>query len=730
MHIPDSILSPSTCAAAGLAMTPVWTLAARRVRRDLGTRQVPLLALGAAFCFTIMMFNIPAPGGTTAHPIAGTLLAVVLGPWAACIGISVALLIQALFFGDGGLLAYGANCFTMAFVMPFVGYSVYRLTCGGTAGRIGNPISACLGAFVAINAAALTVAVMLGIQPVLFHEPNGHALFFPFGLHVTIPAMLSTHLIVAGPAEAIVTGLVVRYLRTAGIALYGDPKSTEHRGSGLNDAAGVAPGTRTEVSANAIDRKRNDDGGKSVSATGRRLSRPLGGRFESLAIGLLALLALTPLGLLAKGEAWGEWDSKGVAAQTEQQFGPAHAYVPREIAAAEGHTYGGIPALQDYASGDGKNRLGYFGAGLLGAASVLGLTLAAGRMTLQRRRGNGVSTVGRRVSVPHHLTYSPVDPLTPSASSAGGAPLSPFASSPHHLITSSDLPDWLRQSAPAASQPGSTRRTNRFVERTLAELTAASAASFQSERMAHENGLLQGLDARGKIVSMLALILATCLSHRPIVLVGLYILALLLAVSSQVPLLQIIRRVWLAAPLFAAAVALPLVFNNVTPGQVILTLWTHPQIAISKEGIVLAAVITLRIATTISFALLLTLTTRWTVLLVSLRTMWFPRTFLQVLAMTYRYLAIALQTAADAFLARKSRTVGSISDREGRGFVGLRIGALLSKSLALSEEVHSAMLSRGFRGEMRALAHSQWRAADLLLTLALLLPAIVAVALR
>src|SRR4051812_41303667 len=110
MHIPDSVLSPVTCAVAGGAMAPGWGGAAGRVRQTLGTRQMPLLALGAAFCFTIMLFNIPALGGTTAHPIAGTLLAVLLGPWAACLGISVALLIQALLFGDGGVLAYGANC--------------------------------------------------------------------------------------------------------------------------------------------------------------------------------------------------------------------------------------------------------------------------------------------------------------------------------------------------------------------------------------------------------------------------------------------------------------------------------------------------------------------------------------------------------------------------------------------------------------------------------------------
>ena len=672
MHIPDSVLSPSTCAAAGLAMAPVWTVAARRVRQDLGTRQVPLLALGAAFCFTIMMFNIPAPGGTTAHPIGGTMMAIVLGPWAACIGISVALLIQALFFGDGGLLAYGANSFTMAFVMPFVGYSIYRLLAGRSVGHVRIPISAGLGAFLAINAAALAVAVLLGIQPSLFHEANGPALYFPFGLHITVPAMLGTHLLVAGPAEAVVTGLVISYLRTAGVPLYG--------------AAGVS---REEIDV----------------FTSRRSAA----RLEFLAIGLLALLALTPLGLLAKGEAWGEWDATGIAEQTGRRFGLDRAYVPKGISAAEGHTYVGIPGLQDYASGGGRNKIGYVGAGLLGAASVLGLTLAAGRMTLLKRR-----TTGGRAFGSQHSAVGYAD----------------TGSGMREQLTSSSLPAWLSAGAVVNSANAAGRRSNRFVERTLADLTAASATGFQSERIAQEKGFLQCLDARGKVLSTLALILATCLSHRPIVLLGLYIVALMLAVSSQVPLLQMVKRTWLAAPLFAAAVALPLALNNVTPGHIIITLWAHPVVAVSREGVFLAAMITLRIATTISFALLLTLTTRWAVLLVSLRALLVPRTFLQILAMTYRYLAIALQTAADAFMARKSRTVGSASSREGRGFVGRRIGALLSKSLAMSEEVHSAMLSRGFCGEMRALAHPQWRTADTLWTLALFVPAITAVALR
>ena len=73
-----------------------------------------------------MMFNVPIPGGTTGHAVGGVLLAILCGPWAACLAVSVALALQAFLFGDGGLTAFGANCFNMAFVMPFTGYYIYR----------------------------------------------------------------------------------------------------------------------------------------------------------------------------------------------------------------------------------------------------------------------------------------------------------------------------------------------------------------------------------------------------------------------------------------------------------------------------------------------------------------------------------------------------------------------------------------------------------------------------
>src|SRR4051794_3635198 len=100
MHIPDGYLSPSTCAGLYAAAAPFWYIALRRLKHTLTTRMIPLISVFAAFSFVIMMFNLPLPGGTTGHAVGMGIAAIVVGPWASVIAISVALLIQAVFFGD------------------------------------------------------------------------------------------------------------------------------------------------------------------------------------------------------------------------------------------------------------------------------------------------------------------------------------------------------------------------------------------------------------------------------------------------------------------------------------------------------------------------------------------------------------------------------------------------------------------------------------------------------
>jgi cobalt/nickel transport system permease protein len=205
---------------------------------------------------------VPLPGGTTGHAVGGTLLAILLGPWAACISVTIALLVQALLFGDGGILAFGANCFNMAFVLPFAGYFVYKFIKERVKSTAGEYVGAAIGSWFGINVAALFTAVEFGLQPLLFHDAAGVPLYCPYPLSVSIPAMLLPHMLVAGVAEAVFTAAVFAFVRKA------------------------APGMIHESAEKRI--------------------RP--------AWALAALLVcLSPLGLLAAGTAWGEWGADEIS---------------------------------------------------------------------------------------------------------------------------------------------------------------------------------------------------------------------------------------------------------------------------------------------------------------------------------------------------------------------------------------------------------------------------------
>src|SRR5277367_83257 len=160
MHIPDGYLSPSTCATLYAGATPFWYVSLQKMKRKLNTQAVPLLSVFAAFSFVIMMFNLPLPGGTTGHAVGVGIAAIVLGPWGSILAISVALMIQAVFFGDGGITAIGANCFNMAIVGSLVAYAAYRIV--GRGAGLESPrrvVAAAIAGYCAINVSAFFAAI-------------------------------------------------------------------------------------------------------------------------------------------------------------------------------------------------------------------------------------------------------------------------------------------------------------------------------------------------------------------------------------------------------------------------------------------------------------------------------------------------------------------------------------------------------------------------------------------
>lgn len=216
--MPDGYLGPLTYIPLWLIMIPIWFYAGRWLRTNLRTKQVPYLALAAAFSFVIMMFNVPVPGGSTGHAVGSALVAIVLGPWAAVVTTSVALLIQCLLFGDGGITTFGANCFNMAVVIPFVGFYTYKFIARKT--KITDRrrlIGAAAGGWLGLTLAAACAGFEMGIQPILEHTTDGTPLYMPYGLNITVPAMLFGHAFFFSIVEIIVTVAAFAYIA------YNDP---------------------------------------------------------------------------------------------------------------------------------------------------------------------------------------------------------------------------------------------------------------------------------------------------------------------------------------------------------------------------------------------------------------------------------------------------------------------------------------------------------------------------
>ena len=270
MHIPDGYLSPITSIVFFVMMIPFWYVGLKKMRGKLNARSAPLIALLAAFSFVIMMFNIPLPGGTTGHAVGGALAAIILGPVVAVIAISIALIIQAFFFGDGGILTIGANCFNMAVVLPFISYAIYQIIAGNRpADSRRRTIGAFLAGYIGLAAAAFFTAVEFGIQPALFHTADGTPLYAPYPLSVALPAMMISHLLIAAVVEGLATALIILYLQK----------------------------TNQDILTGAIIPQT-----KSISGIFHRL--------RGLWIGLAVLIVATPIGLLAPGTAWGEWGAE------------------------------------------------------------------------------------------------------------------------------------------------------------------------------------------------------------------------------------------------------------------------------------------------------------------------------------------------------------------------------------------------------------------------------------
>lgn len=322
MHIPDGYLGPKTYGTAYALMVPIWVVASRFARKSLTRRQIPLIALGAAFCFVVMFLNVPVFGRLSAHPLGAAVIAILCGPWAACIAISAALFIQAGPFGDGGITTYAANCLNLAVIAPFVSWWIFKLIQGRNDNKKRLWFSSAVAGYTGVVAASIAVGVEVGLQS---HLSPG--MYLPYSIKTAVLAMLIPHMLIIGPLEGLITAAALSYMTKR------DPKI-------LTDG-NLVPWSVT-----------------------RRLAA------ASVFVVLLAPLGIIVPKLFDAGSAWGEWSSE----ELHKMFGQ----VPQGI------VHGSRlwrPILPDYAPhGQEPSALWIIIIAMLGGAATVGIVMLLGRL--------------------------------------------------------------------------------------------------------------------------------------------------------------------------------------------------------------------------------------------------------------------------------------------------------------------------------------------------------------
>jgi len=198
MHIPDGFIDIPTSAAFAAASSVAVAGAVKGARKQLSEQSAPLAGLTAVFIFAVQMLNFPVAAGTSGHLIGGALAAILVGPWAATLALTIVLLMQAFLFADGGLTALGASTFNMSIVGVWVGYGAFLLVRKVLPKRKASiPLAAAIGGFVSVPMAAISFTVQYAMGATATYSTS-----------TVLGAMVGTHILI-GIGEGLITGLTV-----------------------------------------------------------------------------------------------------------------------------------------------------------------------------------------------------------------------------------------------------------------------------------------------------------------------------------------------------------------------------------------------------------------------------------------------------------------------------------------------------------------------------------------
>jgi cobalt/nickel transport system permease protein len=267
---------------------------------------------------------------------------------------------------------------------------------------------------------------------------------------------------------------------------------------------------------------------------------------------------------------------------------------------------------------------------------------------------------------------------------------------------------------PAATHPRELPERRRHRRRSLARRTAATinraiAELLENEETARMPGLLQRLDPRIRLLTVVLLGVTASFLHTIPTLVLVIVVTMMLARASRVSAASFALRVWSTAGLFAVLIAAPATTGWVSPGAELLG---HGGFSITAPGVLVATRLVLRVIAGAGIGLLVVWTTRWSDLLGALTAMRVPDVIVATLAMTQQQIVSLMRTAENIHLARESRMLTAGSTAENREWVVDRMAFVATKSFKTADDIFDAMLARGFSGAWPTLHRLRMTARD------------------
>lgn len=289
------------------------------------------------------------------------------------------------------------------------------------------------------------------------------------------------------------------------------------------------------------------------------------------------------------------------------------------------------------------------------------------------------------------------------------------------------LPDWysIRHEADNLVPERHIKRPSpgRAVRRALGSFGEALARQLSAADI--PDSWVACINPSAKIIGILIVIICTTLINNLFPLILILTTGIGITISAKISKKQI-GHVWLGVPLFSLAIILPSILNIVVPGHIVAVIW-RPEpgsaigpwhlpatIGITSTGLTVACRFILRVLTCVTFTALMTATTRQDALIDGLRRLGMPRIFGMILAMMQRYISVLLQSAEEIHLAKLSRTLDGSSVLKEQRWAASGIGSLFRRTHRLSEEIHRAMVSRGYDGDIRMMHQTRISKSDII----------------